>query len=173
MKYTIRAFSIGIFTATLVIAIAYFFLDNESTELTSDQMIEQLEEEGYTVSQAGETTDPAQPPTEEQPEPTEEEPAEEQPAEENPTEEEPPAETEEQPAEETPSTEQEPYNLVIEYGTSLSTVFQNLEQAGVIENAQEFSTFITENGYETQIQAGEYELQKNMTNQQVADALTK
>ncbi|QDP40614.1 endolytic transglycosylase MltG [Radiobacillus deserti] len=171
MKYTIRAFSIGIFAATFVIAIAYFFLNNE-TELTSKEMIKQLEEEGYTVSQAGETAEePTKESSNEQPEVTEEKP--EQPEEDAPTKEEPPADTDEQAVEETPSKEQETYKLVIEYGTSLSTVFQNLEQAGVIKSAQEFSTFVTENGYETEIQAGEFELKTNMTYQQVADALTK
>lgn len=63
-------------------------------------------------------------------------------------------------------------NFVIPEGVSASQVASDLASQGVISDATAFSNFLTENGYDVLVRPGTFELNSDMTNEQIAQAIT-
>lgn len=63
-------------------------------------------------------------------------------------------------------------NFVIPEGASASQVASDLASQGVISDATAFSNFLTENGYDVLVRPGTFELNSDMTNEQIAQAIT-
>lgn len=63
-------------------------------------------------------------------------------------------------------------NFVIPEGASASQVASELASQGVISDATAFSNFLTENGYDVLVRPGTFELNSDMTNEQIAQAIT-
>lgn len=81
-------------------------------------------------------------------------------------------ETESQEQEETPTTA-DTVSITIKGGTSSMTICQNLQKAGLIENATEFDTYLIENGYASRIRAGTYDLKMGMSFQDLAESISR
>lgn len=62
--------------------------------------------------------------------------------------------------------------LKIETGTSSKDVADELEKAGIVENAEVFNDFLTNNQFAKNIQIGEYEIDETMTQEQIAELIT-
>jgi hypothetical protein len=156
MKQTIRAFSLGLLSATILLSITYY-LDKEQqsvvkTEPTTEQMVSALEEQGYYVSE-----DTPKVERSEQPEQKNE------------------ASPKSNPEEDSAIQEDETvvYNLSIKTGMTDRTVAESLSKTGIIDNKQAFLTFLRENNYATRIQIGDFVLNNKMTYEEVAKIITK
>lgn len=62
--------------------------------------------------------------------------------------------------------------LQIEEGTTSQVVATQLEQAEIIEDAEQFNAYLTDNDLSGKIQIGEYELDASMSIQTIANAIT-
>ncbi|WP_246049993.1 endolytic transglycosylase MltG [Aquibacillus sediminis] len=161
MKQLLRAFALGLFSATIPLALTYIYIekpmdqsipeDVEQTEPSIDEMIQSLEQEGYYIY-------------------TDEHPMQED---EQSTGDDSNVDTDRNEAtEENPEDTNTAFLLVIEQGTSVSSITDQLYEAGIIESKQEFSTFLDEQDYSTKIQIGEFELTPSMSYKQIANTIT-
>jgi len=57
-------------------------------------------------------------------------------------------------------------------GDSSVSVSDRLLEAGLIEDAKAFDTFLCQNGYDKRIQAGTYQIPGNSTDRQIAEIIT-
>ncbi|SDN08051.1 endolytic transglycosylase MltG [Sediminibacillus halophilus] len=159
MKQPIRAFALGLLSAVLVLGVIYYIdgkTAEQKTEMQVSEMVTQLEAEGYVVK----TLDEIQ--TEQSEDKTAEgldEKNEEEKDEEN---------TEEQESM-TPAS----IDLHVEPGMSTEEIIDMLYEAGIIEDKQSFSNYLTEHDYSTGIQTGEFHIEEGMTYQEIAETITR
>lgn len=64
-------------------------------------------------------------------------------------------------------------NISIPKGAASQTVSEILEKEGLVEDKDEFHTYITEKGLETKLKYGEYEIPDNATFDEIIEILTK
>ena len=57
-------------------------------------------------------------------------------------------------------------------GMSSYPVCQLLEEAGVIDNADAFDSYLMQNGYAERLVVGQHEVKKGMSDQEIATAIT-
>ncbi|WP_042145939.1 hypothetical protein [Paucisalibacillus sp. EB02] len=194
MKQPIRAFAVGLFTAAIIMLIVNYFSNGskqEFSEMPIEDIVNELKEKGYRVlsesdyislSMNGEV---AKKETEiassdsEKVETTDEEV--------DTTETTEGAETNEENNAQTESTEESTENedskkeqdsaknfkLVIESGMPSSTISNELEANGIIDDAAEFISYLEDEGYAVRIQLGEFQLTSDMSYFEIAEALTK
>ncbi|MDC3413385.1 hypothetical protein NC797_10670 [Aquibacillus sp. 3ASR75-11] len=149
MKQTVRAFALGLLSATILLSIP-FLLDYRSKETTknnypsTEQMILALEEDGYNVSKlSSEVVD---------------------------------EETSEKENDEMDNSGEKveiSYTLTIEPGMTTNAIVNELFDANVIDDEQAFLTFLAENEYGTKIQPGEFYFNREMTYEEIAIVITK
>lgn len=72
-----------------------------------------------------------------------------------------------------PKTAVQSVTVVIESGMSSNEIAAKLKESGIIQDQAAFNQFLTANGYADKLQTGSFVLKKNMTETEVADALTK
>ncbi len=72
-----------------------------------------------------------------------------------------------------PVEETDVVNLTVESGMWSEKICQKLQELGVIENATEFNKYLLENGYETKIRQGTYQIKKGASYEEIAKALLK
>ncbi|WP_121662843.1 endolytic transglycosylase MltG [Metabacillus litoralis] len=65
------------------------------------------------------------------------------------------------------------YNITIKEGMTTSEVSDLLEQNAIIASSFEFDQFLIKNNFHTRVQLGTFEVQKGMTFQQLAEAITR
>ncbi len=63
--------------------------------------------------------------------------------------------------------------VVIESGVSSAAVSRLLAQAGLIEDAGEFDSYLCGNGYSVRIHAGTYEISRGATEEEIMRIITK
>ncbi len=80
--------------------------------------------------------------------------------------------TEETP-EETPDSTYVTAKITVTSGMSSYEVALMLQNAGIIDDCDEFDSYLNENGYSTQIRINDYEFNSNMTYEELAKALIK
>lgn len=66
----------------------------------------------------------------------------------------------------------EKVTLTIEGGASSYPVCQRLQELGMIENAEEFDTYLVEQGYASRIRVGTHTLKKGMSFYEIAEAIS-
>ncbi|GEN52066.1 endolytic transglycosylase MltG [Halobacillus faecis] len=147
MTQWIRSYALGLLTATLVFAISYWNIDAtpktaSKEEYKTDELIEQLESEGYRTvtidewkSMQEKNNKKASPPP---------------------------------PIKEPVTT----FSIDIVSGTTTDEISRKLIQANIIEDAYEFETFMKENDYSRYIQIGQATLNSGMSLQEIAEAIT-
>jgi cell division protein YceG involved in septum cleavage len=70
------------------------------------------------------------------------------------------------------STTEKTITITVERGSSSYPVCQKLQEAGMIEDAAEFDTYLVENGYADRISVGEHTLKMGMDFHDIAEAIS-
>lgn len=154
MKHVIRSFSLGLLTATALLAFSYYNTSN-ANEVTKEEAIATLEKEGFHVlsKQAyGELQKEGQK-TSENIDTSDE--------------------SNETVPEDSSSNEVLVYTLIISEGMLTSDISERLVEAGIIEDAQSFSSYLKEHDFSRSIQVGDYEVTSNMTFEEIANEITR
>ncbi|MGY0692912.1 hypothetical protein ACW2QC_09015 [Virgibacillus sp. FSP13] len=177
MKQPIRSFSIGLFTASLILLIVFLFIDdskNNTDDIAADDMIEALKEDGYRVLSESEyislsVNDNGKDTTEEE---KEEQPATEQKDNEK-------AEKEENKADDNSKEEKKEkeakktYTITIKSGMASSEISNLLVENDIIDDADEFSQYLEKEGYAKKVQLGKFKVSSDMSNYEIAEEITK
>lgn len=164
MKQLIRAFSIGLFTSSILLFIVFYFLtDNgkQTKNISTEEMITAIKADGYRVV-------------------TEEEyiaiavNKETKPVEENKPKPEVQEQVPKQPDKVSPEVNQpKTYTLTIVSGMPTSEISEQLQKNGIIDDPIAFNTYLEENKYSKNIQLGTFEVNNGMSNYEIAIAITK
>lgn len=164
MKQLIRAFSIGLFTSSILLFIVFYFLtDNgkQTKNISTEEMITAIKADGYRVV-------------------TEEEyiaiavNKETKPVEENKPKTEVQEQVPKQPDKVSPEVNQpKTYTLTIVSGMPTSEISEQLQKNGIIDDPIAFNTYLEENKYSKNIQLGTFEVNNGMSNYEIAIAITK
>lgn len=70
-----------------------------------------------------------------------------------------------------PAPERETITIVIVRGDSSYTVSRRLEEAGLIESAREYDSYLVDNGYSKTIRTGTYRIPRDATWEEIADII--
>ncbi|KKI88608.1 hypothetical protein WQ54_30920 [Bacillus sp. SA1-12] len=165
-KTGFRAFAAGMIVATSVLGGTYLISDNKSASADEEnKKVTQKDIESYLTSNGkialttGEYEELL----------AAKDKAVQQPAENNTQQKEStPTETSEEPKKEVIK-----YNLVVRSGMTTSEISDLLEQNGIIDDSFNFDQFLIKGKYHQRIQLGTFAVQRGMTFQQLADALTR
>ncbi|REJ10587.1 endolytic transglycosylase MltG [Halobacillus trueperi] len=147
MKQWTRSYALGLLTAVLVFAISYWNTNATSTtavekEYKTEELIEQLEREGYRTLTTDEWETLKENDNREASTPT--------------------------PVEEPIST----FSIDIVSGTTTDDISEKLLQANIIKDDAAFESFMKENDYSRYIQIGQATLNSEMSLQEIAEAIT-
>ncbi len=71
------------------------------------------------------------------------------------------------------STEAEYIVITIEAGSSCTVVSQKLYEAGVVESAEEYNTYLTSNGYAHSLQYGQHKIPVGASEEEIAKIICK
>lgn len=158
MKPFIRVFALGLLTATILLSITFFLekakdTDKEivSEKLSTEEMITTLEDQGYFVTNEDQTPIPEEDDTVDRENEQEEV-------------------TENETVEDT-DTDSDTYTLTIESGMSISEVANYLVAANIIDSQEAFIAYLTDNNYGTSIQIGQFELNSDMSTEEIANTI--
>lgn len=181
-KKSLRALALGFFLSGSLVA-GYIFLEEDASPQTSnDQEVEELEQEiasleeelaQLEVAQATQEQEEAE---EEEPEETEEEPeSDEEDSEEDDTDTEEDADAEEESEDEDEEDEEEDdvisTTITLADGQASSVATQQLAEAGIIDDRLEFDLFLDDNDYARLVRPGTYEVDSEMSYEELAAAL--
>ncbi|MDF1510556.1 hypothetical protein PZE06_20700 [Robertmurraya sp. DFI.2.37] len=144
-KHTLRAFALGIIFAVVVL---HFTVLEREPEIPINSAKERMTEAGFVVLTKEELNDLEK----KQMEP---------PAEEVKTD------------QETPSEELKQITLEIKLNMSTKKIADMLADGQIIENATEFEQYLIEHGYHTKVQIGSFELNSEMTYEEISKIITK
>ncbi|MFQ3542769.1 hypothetical protein Q7A53_01690 [Halobacillus rhizosphaerae] len=145
MKHTIRAFSLGLLTATVIIGYTYWDQSKDSEEtgpthnLTRTQMINSLENSGYHVLNSQEFSKTANASS-----------AKKQQQQEDPI---------------------HYLSMDITSGTSSPEISKRLEKAEIISDAKGFEAFMKDKDYTRSIQVGWIQVNSDMSPKEIANTL--
>ncbi|WP_066293477.1 endolytic transglycosylase MltG [Bacillus sp. FJAT-29937] len=152
-KRNTRAFAFGILVAVCIIGLFYFSVMKENNRMDIKDAKLLLERNGYIILTKEkykdmENANKVEPKTEETPQ-------------------KPPALT--------PKTEEiiTAYTLEIISGMVSHDIASLLEKEKIIDDAEQFETYLEENGYSKRLQLGSYELKAGMSFKQIAKIITK
>jgi len=160
MKQLLRTYAFGLLTATAIIGIYYFFIEDHSPEvvnlaMTETDMISELESSGYFIYQT---------------EPNIIDQSENNKAKQEPTEDEDVnSNTADQDTDET--NDNLDFTLTIEPGMSISQIANYLSIANIIDSEAELIDYLVENDYATNIQVGQFNLNQEMSLEEVVEII--
>ncbi|MCD5323577.1 MULTISPECIES: endolytic transglycosylase MltG [Pontibacillus] len=163
MKYTLRAFALGLLTATALLAFAYSQQDPsqaKETAPTKEEAASLLEEKGYTILTENEYTQLTEKASPEQNADSDEQQKQEDKE-----------ETSKPTGDEEGSVKA--YTLSIEEGMVPEDISQVLAQNGIIEDAEGFRAYLVDNEFSRYIQIGEYTVVNQMSFQEIARIITR
>lgn len=142
-KQPIRAFGFGLLAAAAALFFSHQLTSEPPAELSTEQMIQRLQDANYVVQKKENEQAPIQ-----QSETTQ-----------------------------TKNNTQQPtaasVTVSIESGTSSNEIAAKLKKAGIIKDSSSFNQFLTKNGYADKLQIGSFAFKSGMTEEEVADVLTK
>lgn len=177
MKQTLRAFSLGMLVTTLIFSTHFFFFSEDTPNTIASpsdaDMIETLEDSGYTIYTDEELAAYIDAQL------TEQMLTEENQNNDRDTGESEPSSTpENEPSiEDTSEIDQEADNdtssfiLTIEPGMTITEVSNYLIIANLIESREQFVDYLSDNGYATNIQVGSFELNRDMSLAEVVEVI--
>ncbi|SHF61187.1 hypothetical protein [Ornithinibacillus halophilus] len=192
MKQPIRAFSIGLFTAGMILLVVNYFSNGgvqDISEMPVEDVIEHLKEDGYRVLTESEyitlsvNQDKQLESTEEENTTKEEDTStddkekenQEDSVEENGNDDQK-QESDSNDKEDKDKDEEEEttisYTINIESGTASSGIAKELEENNIIDNADEFNRYLDTEGYSLRIQLGEFTVSNDMSFYELAEVLT-
>src|SRR5690625_1009091 len=179
MKLPIRYFSIGLFTATIILLIIFtFFYDSksDSENLSIDDLILKIEDQGYhvlteaeyiTYSVAKDNNDES---TEDQPQKEDENSDQDEKSSDEKQE-----DTQDEKEDKSKEEEEEifTYTLVVEPNMLGPTVSKLLLDHQIIDDAEKFNRYLEVEGYAPYLQIGEHELTSDMSYYEIAEKIAK
>lgn len=186
MKHTVRAFSVGLIVAGLILLGVFYFdgVNEGHAEYTTEELIEQVEADGFRVITEEEyisfSVANSQQSNDSQAEDEEEDEIKKEVTEKKvaskttesktdntkaPKEKE---EEKEKDKDNTPST----FTIQIESGMASSQISRLLEERGIVDDAEAFNSYLLEHDYSLRVQLGEHELQTGMSYYEIAERLT-
>ncbi|MYL33465.1 hypothetical protein GLW08_09225 [Pontibacillus yanchengensis] len=164
MKHAVRAYALGIFTATSLLTIVYFQSGeaNESSQpkpITKEKASNYLEKKGYHILSNSEYQSLQE---------TTEEPKKSKKSNQSTS------TKEEQNSENNTasSPEKELLTLTINQGMYSKSISRKLNEMGLVEDTKAFNQYLEMNDFSRYIQVGSYELKKDMTYEEIANAIT-
>lgn len=181
MKGTIRAFSLGLFVAGIMMVVTFLFIGDASTskksaeELPLDEMIEVMKNEGYrvvteeeyiTLSLTDDNEEDEQAKEDENNKSNEKTDEKEGKKEET-------VEDEKSKEEEDKDDEVVSYTLHIKDGMPSSEIGNLLEEHNIIEDSSKFNKYLEDEGYHKGVQLGKFKVSSDMTFKELAKAITR
>ncbi|MBT2214465.1 hypothetical protein KK120_01295 [Virgibacillus dakarensis] len=175
MKQPVRLFSLGLFTASLIVLILFLFVDDSKKNvenIPNDEMITALQADGYRVLSESEyiSLSVNNDKDKQEAEKTEQASAEGQAEDNNSAEK--ADEDKENKADETEK-EEKTYTLTIKSGMASSEISDALVENGIIDDAGKFSKFLKDKGYDTKVQLGKFKVSSSMNPKEIAEEITK
>lgn len=176
LKYFIRGLGAGIGFATIVLGIAF---ETYKKDISRDQVIARARELGMVFEnqedQLDETLDRLDQKVEKTLAPTEQPTKKPTPKPTvNPTKKPQPKTTKVPVKSPKPKTKTvEIVTVEIASGMWSTKIANYLESIGMVKNAEEFDSFLTENGYATKVRAGTFEIQKGASYEEIAKTITR
>ncbi|KGP72986.1 endolytic transglycosylase MltG [Pontibacillus yanchengensis] len=164
MKHAIRAYALGIFTATSLFTIVYFQSgeandSGQTKPISEEEATNYLDKKGYHILSNSEYQSL-------------------QESQQNPKDKEKTNQTTSKQEEENTenstkdSQEDESTTLIIKDGMYSKSISQELNEMGLVEDTKAFNQYLEMNDYSRYIQVGNYELKKDMTYEEIANAIT-
>lgn len=168
MKQPIRFFAIGLFTASLILLIYYLFdnAPNEASDLTTDELIEEIENEGLRVITEEEYITLTVYKDLANNEENEKDEKEEQQDEENETEKNEDDESNE-------NQDIKTYTVKVKEGMMPEEIAKLLEDNEIVDDAFSFATYLEDNGYSPYVQIDSFKLTSDMSPKEIAEKITK
>ncbi|MED1607389.1 hypothetical protein P4U90_18865 [Cytobacillus kochii] len=145
-KYVLRGFSAGVFCTTLILLISYMLMNDENKQMIDETAAQAyVKEQGFHVL----TDDEIDKLIEEKLELDKQQ--------------------EEVPKEETTITTE----IKIESGMLPQEIAQQLEEAGIIEYSEDFTSFLKEFNYSQKLRVGTYQVNNQQSYKELADLFSK
>jgi len=159
MKHTIRAFALGLATATALLTFTYYQTigQTESKAITDQKAIQHLEDQDYHVLSQTAFENLRQKETEEPP--TQDSSTKEK-------------EQNQKDEESKQKTKPKSFSLTINPGMPTSSISDKLEQADIIKDQAAFEVFLKDQDFSRSIQIGTYKLNSDMTIETIAKKIT-
>lgn len=184
MKGTIRSFSIGLFSAGVIIIVATFLTDQSpgttnAEEIPFDDMVDVMKDEGYrvvteeeyiAVSLADEDEQEAED-SEEQTEDSENNEEKADQDDEKSTSDDKDKKEDEDKEDEKEDIEK--YTLNIKDGMPSSDIGNLLEENNIIDDGSEFNFFLIDEGYDEGVQLGKFKVTSDMDFEEIAETITR
>ncbi|ASK63187.1 hypothetical protein CFK37_14045 [Virgibacillus phasianinus] len=175
MKQPVRAFSIGLFAAGIILLAIFLYFDtpqNNTDNISQQEMIKAIEEDGYQVLSEDEYISLSvnnEPPKDQKNESKTKDKDKEQEKDQT---DDTKSKQKEQDTKDKEKKEVKKFTLKVEPGLASSSISSILEENGVIDNASKFNKYLEENDYSQYVQLGTFELTTDMTFNQIAEAIT-
>lgn len=182
MKHFLRTYALGLLTATLIIGIYYFYFAEQEVlvkkiEMTETEMVSSLKDAGYYIY---ETEPEIAVPDEVLPNDNDSDTAEQPEQEPENDEQDDASDNSELPAQTTDDDDaiesennDDSFVLTIEAGMTISQVADYLIVANIIDNRNEFASYLVEHNYGTNIQIGQFELNRDMSLAEIAKIIAR
>lgn len=170
MKQPIRFFSIGLFTASIILLITYFYDDTSSelSDFTKDEIVEYLEEDDLRViSEEDYITFTVYKEMLDEEEIEGNENKEENKDDHNKQ------ATEEKEEDNDEKEEEKTYTLKVTKGMVPEEIAELLEENNIIDDAYSFASYLEDNGYSPYVQIDSYKLSSEMSRKEIAEKITK
>jgi len=160
-KQSIRSFALGMLLTVSILGVYYYYIQEETVtddiSMNIDNAKKLVKEEGYMILSESEYNDLRTKQKEL-------------------VKESPPTDTSKktESTEDVKELEEESYKytLKITRGMSISSISKLLEKHKIIENREKFESFLTKNGYQTDIQVGAFKLNSDMSLKKIAKIIT-
>lgn len=160
-KQSIRSFALGMLLTVSILGVYYYYIQEETVtddiSMNIDNAKKLVKEEGYMILSESEYNDLRTKQKEL-------------------VKESPPTDTSKktESTEDVKELEEESYKytLKITRGMSISSISKLLEKHKIIENRKKFESFLTKNGYQTDIQVGAFKLNSDMSLKKIAKIIT-
>lgn len=200
MKYPIRYFSIGLFTASLIVLIGYFLSEPtiSTVDETVDEMIDTVEKEGYRVISESEyislatsknelnalkkeqedsdNKDDKETDKDKKSSEDEKTPKKDDKKDESTKDDDKKSDKKDNDKNKDKDTDKKDeivkYTLVVEQNMVPSEISKILEEKKIIKSANDFSQFMESNNYSPYLQIGEFKLNSDMSMEEVAKVIT-
>lgn len=162
MKQPIRYFSIGLLTASVILLLAFYFVDHSSTkteDLSIDEIKEAIKTDGYRVVTEAEYISLSVNDKKDSEKDSQEKEKNEKKDDSDKIQDNEP--------------EKETYTINIKSGMLPSEISEVLAENGIIKDADKFDQYLEEEEYSKYIQLGKHKFTSDMSNEDAARALTK
>ncbi|TRM12714.1 endolytic transglycosylase MltG [Lentibacillus cibarius] len=156
MKQPIRFFALGLLTAGIICLVAFYLFDanQEKPELSTKEMVKKVESEGYHVLTESEYISVS----------VQSDEADTDSNDNN--------NEQNSRSDDTTENNSETYTLTVESGMTPSNISETLAQNNIIDDADEFTQYMENEGYSKLVQLGEFKLTSAMSRHDIAEVIT-